>query len=311
MTGGSFFQRVAARLIFSLLLLSLLFYLFFRRLRLWLNGIHNGPNAYFNRIFSLSERPLQRIVNNCLITNFVPSKGTISGCPFTVESSCLSEGTCYVLTDVPTRSLHQALIGDRKKLQDFLSTGAIRCFPLQYGSGSFTVDLTDNFQQTQGKCPQRGRYSSVIAMVSNAKPEDEQVVISCYVIHVRLSEEERFDTSILYTFWKTNWDRLLTPQLLYAARNDSADQSSAHLAPPTVTSENHEPHCFICLSSSISEGLRVLLPCRHAGLCNECFQTYCQKTAWSRDAILHGILCCPLCRSPVYSVLRLPPVSSE
>ncbi|TGZ52254.1 hypothetical protein CRM22_010669 [Opisthorchis felineus] len=213
MTGGSFFQRVAARLIFSLLLLSLLFYLFFRRVRLWLNGIQNGQNAYFNRIFSLSERPLQRISNNCLITNFVPSKGTISGCPFTVETSCLSEGTCYVLTDVPTRSLHQALIGDQKKLQEFLSIGAIRCFRFQCGTGSFTIDLTDNFQQTQGKCSQRGRYSSVIALVSDTKPEDEQVVISCYVIHIRLSEEERFDTSILYTFWKTNWDRLLTPQM--------------------------------------------------------------------------------------------------
>ncbi|GAA56713.1 hypothetical protein CLF_111402 [Clonorchis sinensis] len=83
---------------------------------------------------------------------------------------------------------------------------------LRYGSGSFTIDLTDDFQQTQEECSQRGRYSSVIALVSDAKPEDEQVVISCYVVHVRLSEEERFDTSILYTFWKTNWDRLLTPQ---------------------------------------------------------------------------------------------------
>ncbi|KAF8563023.1 hypothetical protein P879_08196, partial [Paragonimus westermani] len=130
--------------------------------------------------------------------------------------------------------------------------------------------------------------------------------ISCYVVHVRLSEKERFDTGVLYTFWKTNWSRLLTPQALYAARDNSDSANTGSSDERSSSNINHwQPACFVCLNSVINGDLRVFLPCRHAGLCADCFTPFIGK-ACNPTNPLNRLLCCPLCRTPISSVLCLP-----
>ncbi|KAA3674282.1 uncharacterized protein DEA37_0012090 [Paragonimus westermani] len=168
------------------------------------------------------------------------------------------------------------------------------------GTESLRIDVNDFEPFIVTYSNKRTHYSTVIAFVTDCEAVDEQIAISCYVIHVRLSETERFDTGVLYTFWKTNWSRLLTPQALYAARDnsDSANTGSSDV--------NHwQPACFVCLNSVSNGDLRVFLPCRHAGLCADCFTSFIVK-AYNPTNPLNRLLCCPLCRTPISSVLCLP-----
>lgn len=62
--------------------------------------------------------------------------------------------------------------------------------------------------------------------------------------------------------------------------------------------------CFICLSE-VSTNYHAMLPCRHASICKECFEV-CKRHPSS--PICGSKFVCPLCRSPVNSVILLPSI---
>ncbi|CAL8083246.1 unnamed protein product [Calicophoron daubneyi] len=220
-----------------------------------------------------------------------------------IQVSSLSSSQCFILENVPITDLHDALLDDYRALIVFLKLRCVETRELHVGTEELTLKLQNPPIPCNPKGSKRNHYSAVIGLVSSAdQASTETIVVSCYVIHVRLCTEELVDTCLLYTFWKTNWDRLLTPQAMYAARDDQPIGETS--------SSSWNPSCFICFSVADS-GLRILLPCRHGGMCPECFKAFQDKLFARTSDPLASILCCPLCRTPVNAVLCLPPPSDR
>ncbi|KAH9593582.1 hypothetical protein MS3_00001686 [Schistosoma haematobium] len=144
--------------------------------------------------------------------------------------------------------------------------------------------------------------------------------ITCYIIHVKIREEEQVNTSIMYTYWKTNWNRLLTPQILFdAGENMNTIDETTILPTKTITSyinndkvcQTWQPCCFICLSIETTYNLRVLLPCRHAVICSDCFKSLYKSAMFTVNHHLIGFITCPICRTPINSTLLLPRINSN
>ncbi|CAH8428731.1 unnamed protein product [Schistosoma intercalatum] len=122
----------------------------------------------------------------------------------------------------------------------------------------------------------------------------------------------------MYTYWKTNWNRLLTPQILFdAGENMNTIDETTILPTKTITSsinkdkvcQTWQPCCFICLSIETTYNLRVLLPCRHAVICSDCFKSLYKSAMFSVNHHLIGYITCPICRTPINSTLLLPRIN--
>lgn len=92
-------------------------------------------------------------------------------------------------------------------------------------------------------------------------------------------------------------------QAIYASRDNSTGLIPHENSDSANLLQNWTPSCFICLSE-IKDDLRVLLPCRHAGICLECFKEFRERTAIRSHNPLSGLIC-PLCRTTITAILRM------
>lgn len=76
-----------------------------------------------------------------------------------------------------------------------------------------------------------------------------------------------------------------------------------------VCQKTWQPCCFICLSIETTYNLRVLLPCRHAVICSDCFKSLYKSAMFSVNHHLIGYITCPICRTPINSTLLLPRIN--
>ncbi|CAH8834566.1 unnamed protein product [Trichobilharzia szidati] len=283
--------------------------------------------SVLTRGYMLSEMLTTKLYNNSVITSFQPSTSNMYGDPILITVSSIKSTKCCVLRDIALSSFHNALIGDHNALKDYIVSNATEKYTLKPGSQEISVSASVQLSSDNLK---RNTYSLVIGLVSGASDSSvEEIDISCYIIHVKIRKEENVDTSIMYTFWKTNWNRLLIPQILFDAGQDANNNNTEEqtVLPPMKTTDtlvvdngdkdDHKtwrPCCFICLSSSsdsTSSSLRVLLPCRHAAVCHDCFQSLHNSAMSSAPHHLIGLLTCPLCRTPINSTLLLPVESTD
>ena len=80
---------------------------------------------------------------------------------------------------------------------------------------------------------------------------------------------------------------VLLLQQLYVATTDKPEADAGDLVEPVNNGSEEPDDCIICQTASIS---RALLPCRHACVCDLCFQRLDK---------------CPMCRSAIVSYFRL------
>ncbi|KAH8855990.1 zinc finger protein [Schistosoma japonicum] len=321
-------RAVLIRIFLAFLILSVIVSVMKEKFISWLYGRNfDSGMSVLTRGYVISDISTKRLVNNSVITSFQPSDSNMSGDPIRATVSSIKNIELYVLRDVPLDSFHDMLIGDHKDLRDYIVTNASEKHAVKPGSQDIFIHVDGHSLSDHTK---RRKYSLVIGLISNASDllvEEIQLCshscaalnlnITCYIIHVKIREEEQVNTSIMYSYWKTNWNRLLIPQILYDAgeNTSSADECTiATLPVKTVTSyANNDPFCrtwkpccFVCLSSKSTSDLRVLLPCRHAAICSECFKSLHNSAMFSVHHNLIGLLTCPLCRTPVNSTLLLP-----
>ncbi|TNN07708.1 hypothetical protein EWB00_007559 [Schistosoma japonicum] len=309
-------RAVLIRIFLAFLILSVIVNVMKEKFISWLYGRNfDSGMSVLTRGYVISDISTKRLVNNSVITSFQPSDSNMSGDPIRVTVSSIKNIELYVLRDVPLDSFHDMLIGDHKDLRDYIVTNASEKHAVKPGSQDMFIHVNGHSLSDHTK---RRKYSLVIGLISNASDLlVEEINITCYIIHVKIREEEQVNTSIMYSYWKTNWNRLLIPQILYDAgeNTSSADECTiATLPVKTVTSyanndlfcRTWKPCCFVCLSSKSTSDLRVLLPCRHAAICSECFKSLHNSAMFSVHHNLIGLLTCPLCRTPVNSTLLLP-----
>ncbi|CAH8432606.1 unnamed protein product [Heterobilharzia americana] len=315
---SNFIRLVLIRIFLALLILSIIIKVAKEKFIAWLHGQNSDSGmSVLTRGYMLSDISTTKLCNNAVITDFQPSNSNIYGNPIRITVSSTKCTKFCVLRDVTLSSFHDALIGDHNGLRDYIVANAVEKYTVKPGSQEMLISVSVQSSADHGK---RETYSLVIGLLSGASDSSvEEINVTCYIIHVKIRAEESVDTSIMYTFWKTNWNRLLTPQVLFnAGQNANSEEQTTMsvktVAPNTLGNDDNackiwRPCCFICLSSETTSSLRVLLPCRHAAICPDCFKSL-QKSAMS--AVPHhliGLLSCPLCRTPVSSTLSLPPVT--
>ncbi|CAH8428584.1 unnamed protein product [Schistosoma turkestanicum] len=294
----------------------------------WLLHEHNSDSgmSVLTRGYMISDISTKRLNNNSVITNFQPSNNNMCGDPIRITISSIQGVQFCVLRNVSLSSFHALLIGDHKNLTEYIITNAVEKYTVKPGNQDIFIHV--NVQPYPDHI-KRDKYSLVIGLISNASDSlIEEINITCYIIHVKIREEEQVSTSIMYTYWKTNWNRLLTPQILFDAagengENSLVDESNHSLPIKQITSScttnkndkiyhNWRLSCFICLSTenttttTTPTNLRVFLPCRHAPICSDCFNTLYKLSMFSINNHLIGLLTCPICRTPVNSTLLLP-----
>ncbi|KAA0188100.1 hypothetical protein FBUS_07979 [Fasciolopsis buskii] len=226
------------------------------------------------------------------------------GYPLILEISVKCETKCYILYDIDVEEFHHALLIDAAGLIRFFRVHSRRGLDLKIGMNTVKIEPFDHQLRAVQPNLKRTMYPVVVGFVSEySEHSREQIVLCCYVIHVRLHSQEPVDTGVMYTFWKTNWSRLLAPQAIYASRDNSTGLIPHENSDSANLLQNWTPSCFICLSE-IKDDLRVLLPCRHAGICLECFKEFRERTAIRSHNPLSGLIC-PLCRTTITAILRM------
>lgn len=297
MVTSDFLRRLVFTFILSLSVIALLIYACFKKLQFSL-GIRREIRGA-SEIPSYPEIKTRKIINPCLITRFYASHDR-SPVAFQLNVSSLWGSLCYILSDIPIEEFHRLLVEDHNLLTNFCEERSILTLPVCSGNKelAFEVGKPSPPRNSAGKTTD---YPIIITLKSDSVGFGEQIIISCYVVHfgVKVGQHE---TTILHTFWKTNWNRLLTPQVLYAARVDYEEMEANKLIFPNSSGcAPWKPSCFVCLSS-VENGLHVFLPCRHAGLCSNCFRLFNRR----KYPVSPTDLCCPICRSLVVCSLRLP-----
>lgn len=225
--------------------------------------------------------------------------------------SCLLHCDVYVLQNVQLSLFHSAILGDLASLTHFVNSSATETRSISPGTNilRFRLPVIDFPLGVKRDC-----YPLIIGLVPNVDDDElEKIMISFHIIHVKSNQFEKIDTGIMYTFWKTNWNRLLTPQVLYAATDNSTLFPRTSSQQTTLVKGEDpmkwKPSCFICLSELFEQAskLYVLLPCRHAAICSDCFQSlYNSSFLQSPPRLRLGFVTCPLCRTAVNSLLSLP-----
>ncbi|CAH8428791.1 unnamed protein product [Schistosoma rodhaini] len=307
-------RGVFIRIFLAFLILSVIMKVVKEKLILWLYGQNaDSGMSVLTRGYMISDVSTKRLGNSSVITSFQPSSSNMSGDPIRVTVSSIKAVELCVLRDVSLSTFHAILTSDHKNLRDYIVTNATEKHTVKPGIQDISIHVNVH------SCPdhtKRDKYSVVIGLVSST-PDSlvEEINITCYIIHVKIREEEHVNTSIMYTYWKTTWNRLLTPQILFdAGDNVNSINETTILPMKTITSytNNNEisrtwrPCCFICLSSETISNLRVLLPCRHAAICSDCFQSLHKSAMFTINHHLIGLITCPICRTPVNSTLLLP-----
>ncbi|TPP65036.1 hypothetical protein FGIG_11662 [Fasciola gigantica] len=226
------------------------------------------------------------------------------GYPLVLETSVKSDTKCYILYDINVEEFHRALLTDADGLIQFFRVYSKKEFELKIGKNIIQVEQFSHRLGSIHPDLKRTMYPVVVGFVSDyCDYSREQIVLCCYVIHIRLQTQETIDTGVMYTFWKTNWSRLLTPQAIYASRDNTTSSLPAENGDAVNLLPDWTPSCFICLSEVKGE-LRVLLPCRHAGLCLDCFKEFRDRTTVRSLNPLSGLIC-PLCRTTITAILKV------
>ncbi|CAH8459822.1 unnamed protein product [Dicrocoelium dendriticum] len=240
----------------------------------------------------------RKITNNCIITRFHTFDHGDS-LTFQLNVSSLSESRCCVLSDIPIEELHHFLLADHNLLLNFCKANSTLTLSISSGNSELAFEV-DKSLSSKNYADKRFHCPILLAVISDSVGIDEQILVACHIIHVGL-EGGQPDTTILHTFWKTNWNRLLTPQVLYAARGDGEPIEGNGLISSNSSGRSPwKPCCLICLSP-VEGWLHVFLPCRHAGLCTNCFRSFNRR----KYPITPNDLCCPICRSLVVCSLHL------
>ncbi|CAI2722419.1 unnamed protein product [Schistosoma spindalis] len=308
-------RSVFIRIFLAFLILSVIMKVVKEKVILWLYGQNaDSGMSVLTRGYMISDVSTKRLRNSSVITSFQPSSSNMCGDPIRVTVSSIKAVELCVLRDVSLSSFHAILTSDHKNLRDYIVTNATERHTVKPGSQDIFI------QANVQSCPdhsKRDKYSIVIGILSSTPDSlDEEINITCYIIHVKIREEEHVNTSIMYTYWKTNWNRLLTPQILYdACENMNTIDETINLSltksiPSYINNDKFnaiwKPCCFICLSLETISNLRVLLPCRHAVICSNCFKSLYKSTIFTVNYHLIGFITCPICRTPIHSTLLLP-----
>uniref|UniRef100_A0A5K3F8Z1 RING-type domain-containing protein n=1 Tax=Mesocestoides corti TaxID=53468 RepID=A0A5K3F8Z1_MESCO len=250
---------------------GLLFFLFRRIVNDALAGLRSGK----------SRKP--RTENVLPLSNFAAvtkvdhneNSGSLS-----VGFSLRDSATLFILRSVPLSTLHHAMVDTTDVLVDFLRKNASQTTMLTPDDSLLNVKTNEErvdlhkFRQT---------YDLVLAFYRASERKDEEcTVVSIHIIHVKQHKEEHRATQILYSYCKTNFDRLVCAQQLFTAANRTASE------------EGRPPDCVICLTEG--QANTVFVPCRHVAICKTClpaFQTSSQ--------CLH----CPVCRAAIVEIKLL------
>ncbi|KAM7539404.1 hypothetical protein Aperf_G00000057098 [Anoplocephala perfoliata] len=132
----------------------------------------------------------------------------------------------YVLRNVPLWNFHNAMISSTEKFQRFIVETASETVPVT------TPSISVNTNETQISFHlYRNSYDLVLVFFDdrgdlNDESEQESVVFSFHMIHVKQYKEERRPTQVLYSYCKTNRDRLICLRKVFAsdAGNTSANR---------------------------------------------------------------------------------------
>ncbi|VDQ00458.1 unnamed protein product [Trichobilharzia regenti] len=208
----NFIRFLLIRIFLALLILSIIMKVMKEKFITWLYGQNSDSGmSVLTRGYMLSEMLTTKLYNNSVITSFQPSTSNMYGDPIQITVSSIKSTKCCVLRDIALSSFHTALIGDHNALKEYIVCNAAEKYALKPGSQEISVSAGVQLSSDNLK---RNTYSLVIGLVSGASDSSvEEIDISCYIIHVKIRKEENVDTSIMYTFWKTNWNRLLIPQV--------------------------------------------------------------------------------------------------
>ncbi|KAH9279104.1 hypothetical protein ECG_08209 [Echinococcus granulosus] len=188
----------------------------------------------------------------------------------------------FLLRNVPLITFHNAMLAPTTELLRFLRDTAAE----EVSIDNQNISVRTNEEQVNINEFRRS-YDLVFAFLDEdaleGKTQDEQVVLSLYIVHVKQHQEERRPTQILYSYCKTNHDRLICIQKLFTNGSENGDGE-----------QKRWPDCVICLAEGTADV--VFVPCRHVAMCKKCLPSF-----QASSQCLH----CPLCRGAISEIKLL------
>lgn len=157
------------------------------------------------RTFKPSIETVFPLTNIAAITKLIhnETEGSLS-----LSLSLRRAVSMFILRNVPLIAFHNAMLTPTTEFLRFLRDTATEEVPIK----SQDISVRTNEERVNINDFRRS-YDLVFAFFDedalDDKKQDEQVVLSLYMVHVKQHQEERRPTQILYSYCKTNRDRLI------------------------------------------------------------------------------------------------------
>ncbi|KAL5105165.1 hypothetical protein TcWFU_004126 [Taenia crassiceps] len=179
----------------------------------------------------------------------------------------------FILRSVPLTAFHNAMLTPTIEFLQFLRDTATE----EVSISSQDISVRANEERVNIN-EFRNSYDLIFAFFDEealeSETQDEQVVLSFYMVHVKQHQEERRPTQILYAYCKTNRDRLICIRKLFTNGSQNGDGD-----------QKRWPDCAICLADAAADV--IFVPCRHVAMCKKCLPSF---------QVSSKCLHCPLCR---------------
>ena len=125
-----------------------------------------------------------------------------------------SEVSMFILYNIPLTTFHNAMLTSTTDFFQFIQSSASK------GIDNVPQNITINLIPGRVcKFEYRRTYDLVIAFVDknafNREKEDERIALTFYMIHVKQHQDGIRPTGILYTYCKTNYDRLICIRVIF------------------------------------------------------------------------------------------------
>ncbi|VUZ51957.1 unnamed protein product [Hymenolepis diminuta] len=186
----------------------------------------------------------------------------------------------FVLRSVPLSTFHEIMVAPTTKFHQFVVDRASESFPVTTSS----ISVKTNDDQVPFNM-YRTSYDLVLVFFDESDLEcvsdEEKVIFSFHMVHVKQYEEERRPTQHLFSYCKTSLDRLICLRKIFAFENSNSGASP------------NRPECSVCLSEVVDV---IFVPCRHSPMCQICLSGFLDNTR-----CLH----CPICRVAIAEIKLL------
>ena len=226
--------------------------------------IHEVALKPFDLPFSLSVKPIKEDVSSDLHTE-----------PFSLEVKWRADCSLHLFWNVAVSRLDEQLKSPWLQFACWCKTSnethVLKCENSD-GFQLSTFRLTAPARESYATDLRRSSYPLVAVILSTEGVSglEKRLGAAAYIIHVQ-DKACSLPTAIMWTYVKAYSGEAHRLQPVFASSEDEEDRS---------------PVCVVCATNRATH---VVLPCRHACLCEECFPRL-------RD--------CPVCRAPIRTYFR-------